>query len=94
MANFWRDDTRSDIKAGYARMYSPALQPLSQSLLATVANMDFAYEREREKLSATTNDRHLTVRMLEKLAAQHRERREPYIRQLAILQDRIQRGWH
>jgi hypothetical protein len=94
MANFRHDDARSDDKAGFPRTYSPALQPLFQSLLATLANMDLAYERECEKLSATTTDLNLKIRVLEKLKARHRQQREPYIQQLAILQDRIQCGWH
>jgi hypothetical protein len=71
------------------RMYSPTLQPLLQSLLATLANMDFEYERERDRLSASARDANLKVRVLEKLKRQHRERREPYVQQLAILQERM-----
>jgi hypothetical protein len=74
------------------RMYSPTLQPLLQSLLATVANMDFEYERERDRLSASARNANLKVRVLEKLKRQHREQREPYIQQLAILQERMRSG--
>jgi hypothetical protein len=74
------------------RMYSATLQPLLQSLLATLANMDFEYERERDRLSASARDANLKVRVLEKLKRQHRERREPYIQQLAILQERMRSG--
>jgi hypothetical protein len=76
-------------EAPCSRLYSPDLQPLLQSLLATLGNMDFEHEREREKLSASAGDADLKMRALEKLKRQHRERREPYIRQLAILQERI-----
>lgn len=71
------------------RMYSPTLQPLLQSLLATLADIDFEFERDRERLCATTSDANLKIRILEKLKAQHRERREPYIQQLALLQERM-----
>lgn len=93
MTDFGRDDARPDNNASFRRMDSPVFQPLLQSLLSTLANMEFVYELEREKLSATT-DVNLKIRMLEKLKAQHREGREPYIRQLAILQNRIQQSAH
>jgi len=76
-------------EAFYPRMYSPTLQPLLQSLLATLADIDFEYEREREKLNKHSPDVNLKIRVLERLKAQHRERREPYIQQLAILQKQI-----
>ncbi len=75
------------------RMYSPSLQPLLQSLLATLANIDFEYERERERFSDRTMDMALKVQVLEKLKRQHRERREPYVQQLSVLQDRIWQGF-
>jgi hypothetical protein len=69
-------------------MYSPSLQPL----LATLANIDLEYERERERLSDRTLDMALKARVLEKLKQQHREQREPYVQQLCVLQDRIWQG--
>jgi hypothetical protein len=71
-------------------MYSPDLQPLLQSLLATLADIDFGCEHEREKLSKRLADAHLKTRLLEKLKARYCERRQPYIEQLAILHERIQ----
>jgi hypothetical protein len=71
------------------RLYSPELQPLLQSLLATLADIDFEYERERDTISTRTTDMNLKIRVLEKLREHHRERREPYIQQLAILQERV-----
>jgi hypothetical protein len=71
------------------RMYSPTFQPLLQSLLATLADIDFDYEQEREKLSNTSPDANLRIRALEKLKARHYERRQPYIQQLAVLQKRM-----
>jgi hypothetical protein len=62
---------------------------LLQSLLATLADLDFNYEKEREKLSTTSPDNNIKIRALEKLKNRHRERREPYIQQLAILQKRM-----
>jgi len=71
------------------RMYSPTLQPLLQSLLATLADMDFDYEQEREKVSSTSPDTNIKIRALERLKTRHNERRRPYIQQLAVLQQRM-----
>lgn len=73
----------------HARVYSPASQPLMQSLLATLADLDFNYEKEREKLRSTSPGTPIGIRALQKLRNRHRERREPYIQQLAILQKRM-----
>jgi hypothetical protein len=70
-------------------MCSPTYQPLLQSLLATLADIDFDYEQEREKLSINSPDANIKIRALEKLKARHYERRQPYIQQLAILQKRL-----
>ncbi len=73
----------------FARMYSPTLQPLLQSLLSTLADIDFAYDCEREKISKTSPDINLRIRVLEKLKAQHQARRAPYLHQLAKLQEQM-----
>ena len=70
-------------------VYSPDVQPLLQSLLTTLADLDFDYEQERERVNNSTKDPTLKSRLLRKLAERHRARRDPYIRHLAILQDRI-----
>jgi hypothetical protein len=70
-------------------MYSPNLQPLLQSLLAALADIDFEYERQRETISNQSPDTGLKTRALEKLKAQHLERRDPYVQQLAALQESI-----
>jgi hypothetical protein len=71
------------------RIYSPTFQPLLQSLLATLADIDFDYEQERAQLSRTSPDTNIKIRALEKLKARHHERRQPYVQQLAILQERM-----
>ncbi len=83
-------NTPSGRGAPPARMYSPSLQPLLQSLLSTLADIDYDYESQREKITKNSPDINLRIRILEKLKAQHRERREPYLQQLAILQEQIQ----
>jgi hypothetical protein len=73
------------------RIYSAALQPLLQSLMSTLANMDFEYEQERNRLGADPRDGSLKLRMLQKLKDRHQERRAPYVEQLTLLQERIKR---
>jgi hypothetical protein len=75
------------------RMYSPELQPLLQSLLGTLADIDFEYERECDQINSRTMDMNLKIRLLEKLKQHHRQRREPYLQQLAILQEHIRQTW-
>jgi hypothetical protein len=67
--------------------YSPHVQSPMQSLLATLADIDFAYEHERAKLSQSRTQASLKVCLLAQLERRHREQREPYVRQLALLQD-------
>jgi hypothetical protein len=75
------------------RIYSPRMQPLMQSILATLADIDFDYERERERIAPQNgSDVNLRIKVLEKLKDRHRARREPYIQQLGVLQDRIRVG--
>ncbi len=76
-------------RAETPRVYEARLQPLMQSLLATLADIDFDYELEREKVIRSARDVNLRIRVLEKLRERHHSRREPYIQQLAILQERV-----
>ena len=71
------------------QVYSPDNEVLLQSMLTTLADLDFAYEQERERVSRSTQDVNLRARMLQKLRDQHRERREPYLRHLTALHERI-----
>jgi len=73
---------------------SPALKPLFQSLLASLTNIDFEFERERDKLSASLDGLHERERALRRLEQRHRERRTPYLEKLVKLEDRIRSGWH
>ena len=72
------------------RVYTPELQPILQSLLSTLADLDFTYEQERERLIANdTQNQVVRKRALERLNERHHERREPYIRQLEAIQAKI-----
>ncbi len=89
MADDQHHSAQSAQQVAQPRMYSPDLQPLLQSLLGTLADIDFEYERERDTISSRTIDRNLKIRLLKKLKQHRRERREPYLQQLAILHERI-----
>ena len=73
-----------------ARVYAPQITPLLQSLLATLADIDFAYESDLEVVQNRAVEEVLKQKVVEKLQQQYRARREPYIRQIATLQRRIQ----
>jgi hypothetical protein len=86
------DWTATDLGAdpeGEPRFYSPDEQRIFQSFLATLANLDFDYDRERERIVSSTKDPNLRALLLRKLAERHRERREPYIRHLKLLQSKM-----
>jgi tryptophanyl-tRNA synthetase len=93
MANNKPYSARSAQQVAQPRMYSPELQPLLQSLLATLADIDFEHERERDNINGRAMDMNLKIRLLEKLKQHHRQRREPYLQQLAILQEHIRQTW-
>ncbi len=93
MADDKQHSRRTAPQESQPRMYSPDLQPLLQSLLGTLADIDFEYERERDNISARALDTKLKTRLLEKLKQHHRQRRDPYLQQLAILHKRIHQTW-
>jgi hypothetical protein len=64
---------------------------LLQALLSTLADIDFAFENDLEVVENSTTDEVLKRKVLGKLHEQHRERREPYLRQLATLENRIKK---
>jgi hypothetical protein len=69
---------------------APSIEPLMQSLQATLADLDFAHERELAKVKNGSSDPSLKENVRAKLEARHRERRDPYVRQLTALHARIQ----
>jgi hypothetical protein len=69
-------------------VYSPDNKLVIQSLLATLANFDFDYERERNLVCSSTTDPNLRLSLLRRMAKRHDERREPYVRHLQLLQAR------
>jgi hypothetical protein len=81
--------SQSSQQAALPRIFSPDLQLLLQSLLGTLADIDFEYECECDQIKCRTMDMNLKIRLLEKLKQYHRQRREPYLQQLSVLQERI-----
>jgi hypothetical protein len=69
--------------------YSPSILPLMQSLAATIADIDFAYERDVESIERRPGDPALKARRLTAIRQVHRERRAPYVQELAALQSRV-----
>ena len=72
-------------------VYPGELTPLLQSLLATLADIDFAFETDLQAARAAATEGDLRHRIIERLVTRHREQREPYVRQLSILEGRMRR---
>jgi hypothetical protein len=53
-----------------------------------LADLDLEYERERDRVSSAAMDSGLKARAIRRLEERYRERREPYIRHLTVIQDR------
>ena len=62
-------------------------QPKLQALIDALIDIDIAFERECQELSRGTLDAASQYRMLTKLRQQHRQRRDPYVRQLIVQHD-------
>ena len=71
------------------RVYSPDILPLLQSLLAKLADVDFAYEKNLEAIRRSPGDEELKRDMIDKVRRLHQERRAPYVQELAALQERV-----
>jgi DNA-binding CsgD family transcriptional regulator len=52
-------------------------------LLAGLIELEFAYDRERAKLSQSSDDADSKAQLLEKLRSRYQESREPYLQKLA-----------
>ena len=74
---------------GGAQTYAPVVVPLLQSLLATLADIDFAFESDLEVVENSATDEALKRKISERLREQHRERRAPYVRQIDALQQTV-----
>jgi hypothetical protein len=73
-----------------ARLYPSELLPSLQSLLATLADIDFEHKSDIETIRNSSVDEWLRQTAIRKLQERHHERQAPYVRQLAALQKRLQ----
>ena len=71
------------------RVYPPDLQPLLQSILAALADIDFVHASEVALIRDSDADEWLKQSVIRRLDERHRERRAPYVRQLAAVEERI-----
>ena len=71
------------------QVHPASLQRLMDSLLTTLANIDSEHEYEVTKITRSAAQANLKAHLLGKLRQRHRERREPYVRQLALLRQRL-----
>jgi hypothetical protein len=71
------------------RVYPPDLQPLLQSLLAALADIDLVHESEVAIVRDSDADEWLKRSVIRRLEERHRERRVPVVRQLEAVEERI-----
>ena len=72
------------------RVYLPDLQPLLQSILAALADLDLVHASEAAIVRDSNADEWLKQTVIRRLEESHRARRAPYVRQLAAVEARIQ----
>ncbi|EIM31197.1 hypothetical protein [Microvirga lotononidis] len=70
--------------------YSPDILPLMQSLLGSLADIDFEFQNDRETILQSTIEEPLKHRAIATLKERHHERRAPYVRELDELERQIQ----
>jgi hypothetical protein len=71
------------------RVYSPDILPRLQSLLADLADIDFACEQKLKVIERSLGDESLKRRKIAQLWQDHQKRREPYIAALEELEEQI-----
>jgi hypothetical protein len=64
-------------------------EPAMQSILAILADIDFAHERELEKINDSGLNEVFKSSLIAKLDHIHQQRRKPYAQELVRLQERI-----
>ena len=71
------------------RVYPPEIQPLLQSLLAVLADIDFVHESEVAIVRASDAEEWLKQGVISRLEERHQEQRAQYVRQLEAVEERI-----
>ncbi|HSP24227.1 MAG TPA: hypothetical protein VLQ65_03550 [Saliniramus sp.] len=72
-----------------ASVYPDDLQPALQHALALLADIDFRFEQERQKLAHWTAPESVKERLVDEIDREHQRAREPYVLMLAELHRRI-----
>jgi hypothetical protein len=70
-------------------MYPADLLPVLQSLLSTLADIEFAHQSEIEAVRSSSVEESLKQALIGELQERHRKRRERYARQLEELREHI-----
>jgi hypothetical protein len=70
--------------------YPGDIRPRLQSVLAALADIDFALERNLEAIRKSETDEAQKREVVDLLRKRHQERRAPYLHELADLQRRIE----
>lgn len=73
-----------------AGTYSPSILPLMQSLLRTLADIDFEFEGDRETILKSAVEEPLKQNAIARLEQCHQERRAPYLREITMLQKHVE----
>jgi hypothetical protein len=84
-----RDAKLRDISSEHSPTIPAEFEPVMQSLLATLADIDFAHQREVERVNSTALDDRFKTVMIARLDQHHRERRQPYAEEVLRLQQRM-----
>ena len=69
--------------------YPADLLPELQSMLKALADVEVRYERERERLARSSEPEEVRKRRLGDLEQRRRREREPYLKRLSELQERM-----
>ncbi|MXQ12658.1 hypothetical protein [Microvirga makkahensis] len=74
---------------GPHRAYPPDLLPRLQTLLADLADIDFAYEKHLDALQRNSGDELIKREMLERLRLYHEKRRALVLAELTLLEGHV-----
>jgi len=74
------------------RVYSPDILPQLQSLLAALADIDFACEKNLERIRRSPSDEDQKRRMIAALLQHHEAQRARCVEELTALEERIRAG--
>jgi hypothetical protein len=83
-------ERRSQLRPDAARLYPSELLPSLQSLLATLADLDFEHDSDVQTVRNSPVDDWPKQAVIRTLEERHRQRRAPYVKQLERLERRMQ----